>query len=287
MSLAKACKFVGLSRQAYYQQIRAEAALQERDNKVVELVREVRRRQPRIGGRKLHYLLHSRLSDAGIKLGRDGLFATLKRARLLVAPTRAYHKTTDSFHRFYKHPNLLKSETAIRAAKRPEQLWVADITYIPTQQQCVYLSLVTDAFSRKIVGYHVHASLQTEEVASALKMALRSRRSRLPLTHHSDRGIQYCASAYQAMHAKHGLTCSMTDGYDCYQNALAERINGILKNEFLLARPQDLEQARRMVKQSIDIYNKERPHLALKYKTPDEVHRAFLRAQESSESCTV
>jgi transposase InsO family protein len=151
----------------------------------------------------------------------------------------------------------------------------------------VYLSLVTDAFSRKIVGYHVHASLQTEEVAWALRMALRSRRSRLPLTHHSDRGIQYCASAYQAIHTKHGLTCSMTDGYDCYQNALAERINGILKTEFLLGRPQNLEQARRMVKQSVDIYNKERPHMALKYKTPDEVHRAFRREQESSESCTV
>jgi putative transposase len=149
LSLAKACKFIGLSRQAYYQQIRAEAALHKRDDKVVELVREVRRRQPRVGGRKLHYLLHARLLAAGIKLGRDALFATLKRAHLLVARARAYHKTTDSFHRFYKHPNLLKSATAIKAAKHPEQLWVADITYVPTQQQCVYLSLVTDAFSRK------------------------------------------------------------------------------------------------------------------------------------------
>jgi transposase InsO family protein len=151
----------------------------------------------------------------------------------------------------------------------------------------VYLSLVTDAFSRKIVGYHVHASLQTEEVAQALKMALRSRQSRQPLIHHSDRGLQYCAAVYQELHAKHGLICSMTDGYDCYQNALAERINGILKTEYLLGRPQDLDQARRMVKQSVDIYNTERPHQALKYKTPDEVHRAFLRSQEFSESCAV
>jgi putative transposase len=287
LSLAKACKFIGLSRQAYYQQIRTEAALHERDDKVVELVREVRRRQPRLGGRKLHYLLHDRFSAAGIKLGRDALFATLKRAHLLVARARAYHKTTDSFHRFYKHPNLLKPATATGMPRYPEQLWVADITYIPTQQQCVYLSLVTDAFSRKIVGHHVHATLQTEEVAQALKKALRSRRSRQPLIHHSDRGIQYCASHYQNLHTKHGLTCSMTDGYDCYQNALAERINGILKTEFLLGRPQNLEQARRMVRQSVDIYNKERPHLALQYKTPDEVHRAFLRTQESNESCAV
>lgn len=287
MSLAKACKFIGISRQAYYQQIRAETALQERDGKIEELVREVRRRQPRIGGRKLHYLLHDRFLAAGIKLGRDALFATLKRVHLLVARAKAYHKTTDSFHRFYKHPNLLKPATAIKLAQRSEQLWVADITYIPTQQQCVYLSLITDAFSRKIVGHHVHATLQTDEVAKALKMALRSRHGHLPLIHHSDRGLQYCASSYQALHQKHGLTCSMTDGYDCYQNALAERINGILKTEYLLGRPQDLDQARRMVEQSIDIYNNERPHLALKYKTPDEVHRASLRAQESSESCYV
>jgi putative transposase len=266
---------MGWSRQAYYQQIKAEVALQERDTKVVELVREVRRRQPRIGVRKLHHLLHWRLVAKEIKLGRDGMFATLRRAHLLVPRTRAYHKTTDSFHRFYKHPNLLKSGLHTSDIHRPEQVWVADITYVPTHQRCVYLSLVTDAYSRKIVGYHVHASLQTEEVAQALKMALRSRRSQLPLIHHSDRGIQYCASAYQALHAKHGITCSMTDGYDCYQNALAERINGILKTEFLLQRPEDLTEARRMVAQSVAIYNQERPHHALKYKTPDEIHRAL------------
>jgi putative transposase len=275
LSLAKACRFLGWSRQAYYQQIKAEAALHERDAKVVELVREVRRRQPRIGVRKLHHMLRRRFAAKNIKLGRDGMFATLKRAHLLVPTTRAYHKTTDSFHRFYKHPNLLKDGLTTSDIHRPEQVWVADITYVPTHQRCVYLSLVTDAYSRKIVGYHVHASLQTEEVAQALKMALRSRQSQLPLIHHSDRGIQYCASAYQALHAKHGITCSMTDGYDCYQNALAERINGILKTEFLLHRPEDLVEARRMVAQSVAIYNQERPHQALKYKTPDEIHRAL------------
>jgi putative transposase len=274
LSLAKACRFLGWSRQAYYQQIKAEAALHERDAKVVELVREVRRRQPRIGVRKLHHMLRRSLEARSIKLGRDGMFATLKRAHLLVPKARAYHKTTDSFHRFYKHPNLLKPGLCASGIDRPEQVWVADITYVPTRQRCVYLSLVTDAFSRKIVGYHVHASLQTEEVVQAFKMALRSRQSRLPLIHHSDRGIQYCASAYQRLHEKHGVTCSMTDGYDCYQNALAERINGILKTEFLLHRPEDLTDARRMIAQSVAIYNEERPHQALQYKTPDEVHRA-------------
>lgn len=152
---------------------------------------------------------------------------------------------------------------------------MADITYVPTRTERVYVSLVTDAYSRKIVGYHVHESLHTEHVVKALKNALKTRRTSSPLIHHSDRGIQYCSGLYQAMHEKHGLTCSMTDGYDCYQNALAERINGILKNEFLLTRPADLEQARRMVDEAVKIYNGQRPHLSLNYKTPDAVHQAF------------
>ena len=139
-----------------------------------------------------------------------------------------------------------------------------------------YLSLITDAHSRKIVGWHVHASLQTEEVAQALKRALRGRATQQILVHHSDRGIQYCAHAYQELHRRHGLKCSMTDGYDCYQNALAERVNGILKGEFLLERPRDLEQARQMVKESVQIYNEERPHLSLKMQTPGAVHRASI-----------
>jgi putative transposase len=157
-----------------------------------------------------------------------------------------------------------------------EQVWVADITYVPTAGKSAYLSLVTDAYSRKIVGWHVHESLQTEQVAQAMKMALRQRQTSQPLVHHSDRGIQYCSSHYQAIHRRHGITCSMTNGYDCYQNALAERVNGILKTEFLLQRPADLEQARRMVAQSVHIYNHERPHSSLKMQTPDAVHRASL-----------
>lgn len=276
---------MGISRQAYYKQVQAETVCRARDQQVVEWVEQTRRRQPRIGTRKLHYLLREPLAAAGIKLGRDGLFRTLKRAHLLVPPRRAFHKTTQSFHRFYKHPNLLKPGVSQVMPGRPEQLWVADITYLPTQEKCVYLSLVTDAYSRKIVGHHVHESLQTEEVAEALKMALGGRRGRGQLIHHSDRGIQYCSTYYQALHKRHGLTCSMTDGYDCYQNALAERVNGILKTEFLLYRPENLEQARRMVSQSVDIYNGERPHLALKYKTPDAVHRAYLNEQLQSQNC--
>jgi transposase InsO family protein len=135
--------------------------------------------------------------------------------------------------------------------------------------------LVADAFSRKIEGYHVHDSLQTEQVGQALKRRLRTRRSCQPLVHCTDRGIQYCSTHYQDIHRKHGPTCSMTNGYDCYLNALTERVNGILEDEFLQHRPADPEQAAKMVLQSIHTCNHQRPHTAPKYKTPDAVHRAF------------
>ena len=219
-------------------------------------------------------MLQPELATAGVSLGRDALFGLLRQARLLVANRRAYHKTTDSHHRFRRHPNLLNGD-AKRVPERPEEVWVADITYLATREKFAYLSLVTDAYSRKIVGHHVHSTLQTEEVAIAFKKALKQRKSKLPLIHHSDRGIQYCSSFYQAIHAKYDVTCSMTDGYDCYQNALAERVNGILKGEFLLNKPANLAEAKQMVDESVQIYNQKRLHLSLKYKTPDAVHQAF------------
>jgi putative transposase len=267
---------MGVSRQAYYQGRCRHAQRVEHAKVVVQQVKELRMRQPRVGTRKLHYMLREPLGLQGIVLGRDAMFDVLRNARMLVPPGRAYHKTTHSHHRFRRHPNLLKVGPQQVHAAHSEQVWVADITYLPTAGRFVYLSLVTDAHSRKIVGWHVHESLQTEEVAQALQMALRQRQTRQRLVHHSDRGIQYCSTYYQQLHRSHGLTCSMTDGYDCYQNALAERVNGILKTEFLLSRPQDIHQARRMVQQSIEIYNHERVHLSLKMQTPDAVHRASL-----------
>lgn len=265
-----------MSRQAYYQWLHREDEVRQCNERVVELVRSKRLHQPRIGTRKLHHLLCDSFASEGLKVGRDALFGVLRQSRMLVAPKRAYHKTTDSHHRFRRHPNLLKAGDAQVQAHAAEQVWVADITYVPTHGGFVYLSLVTDAYSRKIVGHHVHDSLRTEQVSQALKRALQQRQSRQRLIHHSDRGIQYCSDNYQAIHRKHGLTCSMTDGYDCYQNALAERVNGILKGEFLLQRPANLVQARRMVEESVAIYNRERPHCSLQLKTPDEVHRASL-----------
>lgn len=276
--MARACRHFGISRQAFYQAGHRQQKRDTADATALALVNDCRARQPRVGTRKLHHLIEPKLQAAGIDFGRDRLFDVLREARLLVPQRRAYHKTTDSHHRFRKHPNLLKPGENCVVPSGCEQVWVADITYLPTDGKFVYLSLVTDAWSRKIVGWSVNETLQTEHTAQALEMALKGRKTRQRLIHHSDRGIQYCSDNYQHIHAKHGLTCSMTDGYDCYQNALAERVNGILKCEFLLHRPRDLGQARHMVAEAVEIYNAERPHLSLKMQTPDAMHRASLAA---------
>ncbi|USP58934.1 IS3 family transposase [Aeromonas veronii] len=274
LTIIRACLFLGISRQAYYKRNRVADERHAQGLQVVRFVRQVRLRQPRVGTRKLHYLLLGQ-DDGGLKVGRDRLFRILAEHRLLVLPRRAYHKTTHSFHRFYRHPNLLKAGPEQVTPVAPEQVWVADITYLPARSGPLYLSLVTDAYSRKIVGHHVHEGMHAESVAMAFQKALKQRRGGGELIHHSDRGVQYCSGLYQSLHERYGVKCSMTDGYDCYQNALAERVNGILKGELLLQSPQDLTQAREMVREAVDIYNEERPHHALKYRTPDAVHRGF------------
>lgn len=188
MTVASACRHMGVSRQAYYQGRQRSEQRSARSEVVVELVKQKRLRQHRLGTRKLHHLLQGPLKQAGATLGRDAMFDVLRHARMLVATRRAYHKTTDSHHRFRRHPNLVKVGPDQIQVTRSEQLWVADITYLPTAERAVYLSLVTDAHSRKIVGWHVHASLQTEEVAQAMRMALRGRQTSQELVHHSDRG---------------------------------------------------------------------------------------------------
>ncbi|ATY82837.1 IS3 family transposase [Aeromonas veronii] len=274
LTIVRACLFLGISRQAYYKRNRVADERHAQGLQVVRFVRQVRLRQPRVGTRKLHYLLQGQ-DDDGLKVGRDRLFRILAEHRLLVPPKRAYHKTTHSFHRFYRHPNLLKAGPEQVTPVAPEQVWVADITYLPARSGPLYLSLVTDAYSRKIVGHHVHEGMHAESVAMAFKKALKQRCGSGELIHHSDRGVQYCSGLYQSLHERYGVRCSMTDGYDCYQNALAERVNGILKGELLLQSPQDLTQAREMMREAVDIYNAERPHHALKYRTPDAVHRGF------------
>ncbi len=235
---------------------------------VKQLVVEKRVLMPRLGTRKLYHLLKGDFIVKGVKLGRDGLFSFLAAEHLLVKPKKSYTKTTQSKHWLHKHPNLIKDLEL--TAK--EQLWVADITYIDTKESTTYLSLITDAYSRKIVGHHLHENLHTDGVEKALTMALKGKEGKGKLIHHSDRGLQYCSQQYQRLHRKAGIICSMTDGYDCYQNALAERMNGILKEEFLLTKPKDIQQARKIIDQSVWIYNNLRPHLSLNYKTPAQLH---------------
>jgi len=266
--VTKACGFLQITRQAFYQRCTRAKVRAAHEQDVLDFVRRERMSHPRIGTRKLNFLL----SINKLEIGRDRLFNLLREHRLLIQNKRAYHKTTQSHHRFHRHPNLIKD--GYKPGK-PNQLWVADITYLPTRNGETYLSLVTDAYSRKIVGYHVDDNMRTASVKKAFMNALRQRTTSETLIHHSDRGIQYCSAEYQKIHLANKVQCSMTDGYDCYQNALAERINGILKNEYLLHKPTNLMEARKMVAESVTIYNQRRPRLALKYKTPDEVHRAF------------
>ena len=229
---------------------------------------DLMRFMPRLGGRKLYCLLKPQLDELGIKLGRDGFFDYLREHRLLVSPLKRYTKTTQSKHWMKKHPNRLENETLHRA----EQAFVSDITYVETDEGVHYLSLVTDAYSRKIMGYEVSDDMRAESVVKALRLAARQRTTRRPLLHHSDRGLQYCSAIYQQELSRHGMTPSMTDGYDCYQNALAERVNGILKQEFLLYKCRTLNDLKELVQESIDIYNRLRPHLSLGMKIPEQVH---------------
>lgn len=258
----------GKSRQSLYQKkIRQRKEHQVRI-KVRELVEDQRRYMPRIGTRKLHYLLGNTFRSEGLKIGRDKLFAFLRLEHLLIHPLKNYTKTTDSSHWLRKYPNLIKNKVFDQA----EQLWVSDITYIKTKEGNSYLSLITDAVSRKIMGYHLSADLKTEGVIRALKMAIKNRKYQTEIVHHSDRGMQYCSNEYQSILKKNNILTSMTDGYDCYQNALAERVNGILKSEFLVDTYKDLEQTEKIVNQSVEIYNNKRPHLSLNMSTPAAIH---------------
>ena len=233
------------------------------------MVREVRLQMPRIGTRKLFYLLLNKLKP--LKVGRDRLFSILKANNLLIKPKRSYHITTDSNHRFKKHKNLIENVTP----SRPEQIWVSDITYIGNRKNPMYLSLVTDAYSKKIVGYTVSNTLETKASLEALKMAIKTRTYKAQsLIHHSDRGLQYCSGDYQRVLNKNSITCSMTESYDPYANAVAERINGILKQEFIgYDRNIDIGMMSELVKNSIKIYNNVRPHYSCYYKTPNIMHQ--------------
>jgi transposase InsO family protein len=207
---------------------------------------------------------------ARIGVGRDRLFDILRANHMLILPPRSYHVTTNSHHRFRKYKNLIAGMTVTR----PEQVWVSDITYIGNRSSHLYLALVTDAYSKKIVGYDLSKSLGADGAIRAMKMAHANRRyPEEELIHHSDRGIQYCSDEYQKLLRRYKITPSMTESYDPYANAVAERVNGILKQEFLLEElnlPFDM--MKKAVRESVDIYNNRRPHCSCGYNTPQWTH---------------
>lgn len=268
-TLVSTCRLLGVDRQVYYRRKQTIVRKQETAELVVKMVTEVRQQMPRIGTRKLYYLLYDQLKE--LRIGRDKLFAILEANHLLVKPTRRYVTTTNSHHRFRKHKDLV----AKLVPQRPEQIWASDITYLGSNGNFKYLALVTDTYSKKIVGYDVSDSLSAEGSLRALKMGLRQRSYKdKELIHHSDRGYQYCCDAYQSLLKRKRVKCSMTESYDPYSNAVAERVNGILKHEFLLERQKaDLAVMKKMVKSSIQIYNHHRPHHSCYMKTPDQMHK--------------
>lgn len=223
---------------------------------------------PRLGTRKLYYLIQDDLKRLNIKLGRDALFDYLRRESLLIYPKKNYVKTTHSKHWLRKHPNLLKN----KQVNRPEEVFVSDITYVKSKERTHYLSLVTDVYSRKIMGHCLSDDMRAEHMAKAFLVAVKNRKMSTPVIHHSDRGLQYCSDEFQSVLKKNNGVPSMTDGYDCYQNALAERMNGILKQEFLINKCNNMKELNQMVEQSINIYNSKRPHLAHNMKTPSYIH---------------
>jgi transposase InsO family protein len=238
---------------------------------ILDAVKKIRRRQPRVGTRKLHRMVNERLKPDGIEIGRDRLFELLRAHNLLIRRRRHPKQTTWSGHRLHKYGNLIRD----LELNRPNQVYVADITYLQTLEGFCYLALITDAYSRKIVGYDVSRNLCFEGCLRALQMALAPLSGPLQLIHHSDRGIQYCSHAYVDVLTQHGVQISMTEELHVYENAKAERVNGILKSEFLLGEClASIDLAEKMVKDAIEIYNNERLHLSLNYQTPAMKHQA-------------
>lgn len=264
--LTRAC---GITRQAYYQ---AQARSRERtdaEQQALELVAQVRARHRRMGTRKLYQEHYEAFRALGI--GRDALFGLLRREGLLVERTRRRRRTTNSRHGFPTWQNLLTDHKP----SRPNEVFVSDITYIETLEGFRYLALITDAYSRKIVGWDLSASLSVEGSLRALEQALKQARpeERQGLIHHSDRGVQYCCHAYTDRLEAVGARVSMAERGNPYENALAERVNGTLKQEYGLDGIFASErQAQRAVREAVYLYNEERPHLALCYQKPSQVH---------------
>jgi len=268
MTMKQICGWFGISRQAHYQRLRRIQAGMSRDGYILAQVRAIRERHPRMGARKILHELRPDLRQKGFLVGRDRFFELLARYDLLLELPRQQRRTTWSG--LWHAPNLVKTMILTGI----QQLWVCDITYLETEEGFCYLALVTDAFSRFIAGFDVATSLAVEGALRALKMGIAQ--ATLPLdglVHHSDHGVQYTCHAYRDELAKYKILSSMGEVGNCYDNAVAERVNGILKIEYgLQNRFVDLAQATAAVEQAVWLYNFERPHLSLNYLKPAEVH---------------
>ena len=267
------CALFGVHRDAHYKYLKRFNKKQQNHKVIVELVKRERSIQPRVGTRKLIKAIKTPLKNQGIKLGRDALFNLLRDKNLLIRRKKPNHKTTNSFHRFYKDSNLIKDLEIVC----PNQVWVSDITYIRTVKGFCYLALITDVYSRKIIGYDISDSLELKGCLRALKLAQRQSWIKEETIHHSDTGIQYCSNQYLNELKKNNMLISMTEENHCYENAVAERVNGILKGEFYLDECfTNIEHGRRAVKNAIKIYNHKRMHLSLNFNTPNMVHNLNL-----------
>lgn len=259
----------GRSKQAFYKR-QSPKCRSSRDSEILSKVSRIRHQLPRCGGRKLQYLINKDLESNDHRVGRDYLFALLRSRSMLVGKRKKYHKTTNSKHWMRKYPNIIKELDIVR----PEQLWVADITYLESERGYRYLHLITDAYSKKIVGHELSDNMKATTTLKALSMALKGRIYDEMLIHHSDRGLQYSSAVYTELLKENGIRISMTQDSDPYENAIAERVNGILKDEFGLDQVFQNERGmNKQVRESIALYNALRPHLSINMLTPDQAHK--------------
>jgi transposase InsO family protein len=271
VSLSRFCRLLGVTRQAYYQHYWHAEEITLEQEMVLQQVQYFRRHHRYMGGRKLYEKLQPFMLEHQIKMGRDALFDLLSANKLLVRKKKRSIHTTQSFHWLRKYPNMVKD--FIPTA--PDQLWVSDITYWQISNGYVYLSFITDAYSHKIVGYHVAETLETVETLQALKMALSNLSGPHQLIHHSDRGIQYCSAPYIKLLQENGIGISMTENGDPRENAVAERINGIIKQEYLEGHQVNNKvEAIELVSAAVKLYNTDRPHMSIGNLTPDHVHHS-------------
>jgi putative transposase len=270
----------GISKQAFYQRGRAEKEKEKVQEIVLDEVAKIRKRKPQTGTRKLIEELRPALLKNNIKMGRDALFDLLRYTGLLIRKTKRFHITTDSKHFYYTAPNLIK-ELDINHS---EQVFVNDITYIKTDEGHAYLALVTDAYSKNIMGWSLDDNMKLSMVKQALTMAHNNcKHHDKNIIHHSDRGMQYCCPDYTEFARNKGFVMSTTQQSDPYENAIAERINGILKYEFGLRKTiVSIAVARAMIKEAVEIYNNERLHWSLDLKTPQTVHNAYNKQKYKS-----